>query len=84
MQNTMTPCLRDTHVWQIYEGKQRSDRQKIPDVIYSWQMGGCQDACRSSVEISEESLLSWEVFELLFYFLYFTYILNIFLCVPKF
>lgn len=34
--------------------------------------------------ISEESLLSWEVFELLFYFLYFTYILNIFCVYPNF
>lgn len=47
-------------------------------------MGGCRDACRSSVGISEESLLSWEVFELLFYFLYFTYILNIFCVYPNF
>ena len=85
MQNTLTPCLRDTRVCgKSMKASKIVIDKKIPDIIYPWQMGGCRDACKSSVGISEESLLSWEVFELLFYFLYFTYILNIFLCVPKF
>ena len=61
-----------TRVWPIYKDKQRSERQKIPDIIYSGQMGSCQDASRGSMGVSEDCLLNWELFEL-FCFLYFTY-----------
>ena len=61
-----------TRVWPIYKDKKRSERQKIPDIIYSGQMGSCQDASRGPMGVSEDCLLNWELFEL-FCFLYFTY-----------
>lgn len=63
-----------THGWQIHKDKPRSDRQKISGILYSWQMGGCGDACRVSMGIGKDFLLSWKASELLFHFLYFTFI----------
>lgn len=64
-----------THGWQIHKDKPRSDRQK--NLRYSLLLadgGVCGDACRVSMGIGKDFLLSWKASELLFHFLYFTFI----------
>lgn len=54
--------------------------KKKQDIIYFWSLGNCGDVYMG---ISKDSLLNWEVFELLFYFPYFPYIFKIHLYVIK-